>query len=85
MQQYPSGHIRLLQNPHELEVFSNNRSKKIKLINQNKGQKEMVNEFLNSLLNNTNPPIPFHEIVSVTKASFKVLESIKNGGKQIQL
>lgn len=82
---FSNGKSAILKDFKELEVFSNNRSKKIKLINQNKGQKEMVNEFLNSLLNNTNPPIPFHEIVSVTKASFKVLESIKNGGKQIQL
>ena len=29
--------------------------------------------------------LPFEEIVAVTKASFKVIESIKRGGQQIEI
>ena len=45
----------------------------------------MVNKFLNGLLNKGKAPIPFDEIVAVTKASFKVLESIKRAGEQIEI
>jgi predicted dehydrogenase/threonine dehydrogenase-like Zn-dependent dehydrogenase len=69
----------------ELKIFGTGKPKKVKLFNQNKGQKEMVNEFLNGLLNKGKAPIPFDEIVAVTKASFKVLESVKRGGEQIEI
>ena len=69
----------------ELKIFGTGKPKKEKLFNQNKGQKEMVNKFLNGLLNKGKAPIPFDEIVAVTKASFKVLESIKRAGEQIEI
>ena len=56
-----------------------------KILNQNKGQKEMVDAFVNSLLEEGKAPISFEEIVAVTKASFKVLESVKRGGKQVEI
>lgn len=45
----------------------------------------MINAFIDGLLKDGKAPIPFEEIVSVTKASFKVLESIKNGGEQFEI
>ena len=36
--------------------------KRDKLINQNKGQKEMVEAFVNGLLNDGKAPIPFEEL-----------------------
>ena len=45
----------------------------------------MVTSFVNGLLHDGQAPIPFEEIVAVTKASFKVLESIKRGGEQIDI
>lgn len=68
-----------------LKVFGKGKPKKHKLLNQNKGQKEMVNAFLDGLLKEGKPAIAFEEIVAVTKASFKVLESIKSGGAQIDI
>ena len=59
--------------------------KKEKLFNQNKGQKEMVSSFFNKLLIDGQAPIPFIEIVAVTKACFKIIESIKHGGAQIEI
>jgi len=69
----------------ELKIYGKGKPKKKKLLNQNKGQKEMVNAFVNGLLNDGQAPIPFEEVVAVTKASFKVLESIKQGGAQVDI
>ncbi|MCT4630858.1 Gfo/Idh/MocA family oxidoreductase [Winogradskyella sp.] len=69
----------------ELKIFGKGKPKKDKLLNQNKGQKEMVNAFVNGLLNDGKAPIPFQDIVAVTKASFKALESIRRGGEQIEI
>ncbi|MTE26547.1 Gfo/Idh/MocA family oxidoreductase [Winogradskyella ouciana] len=68
-----------------LRIYGKGKPKKKKLLNQNKGQKEMVAAFVNGLLNDGNAPISFQEIVAVTKASFKVLESIKLGGQQVDV
>ncbi|WP_299519960.1 Gfo/Idh/MocA family oxidoreductase [Winogradskyella sp.] len=67
----------------ELKTYGKGRPKKTKILNQNKGQKEMVTAFINGLLNDGQAPISFEEIIAVTEASFKVLESIKRGGEQV--
>tara|TARA_B100000925_G_scaffold171416_1_gene129120 strand:+ start:22678 stop:24822 length:2145 start_codon:yes stop_codon:yes gene_type:complete len=69
----------------ELKIYGKGKASKIKLFNQNKGQKQMVEGFINGILNKGDSPIPFSEIVAVTKASFKVLESISKNGIQIEL
>lgn len=69
----------------ELRIYGKGKPNKTKILNQNKGQKEMVNAFVNGLLSNGESPIPFEDVVAVTKASFKVLESIKCGGQQIEI
>ncbi|EDP71467.1 oxidoreductase [Flavobacteriales bacterium ALC-1] len=69
----------------ELKIYGKGKPKKDKLFNQNKGQKEMVEAFVNGLLTDGNAPIPFKEIVAVTKTSFKVLESVKRGGEQVEI
>ena len=69
----------------ELKIYGKGKPKKDKLFNQNKGQKEMVEAFVNGLLTDGRAPIPFEEIVAATRASFKVLESIKQGGAQVHI
>ncbi|WP_298754915.1 bi-domain-containing oxidoreductase [uncultured Psychroserpens sp.] len=69
----------------ELKIYGKGKPKKRKLFNQNKGQKEMVNAFVDGLLTQGKAPIPFEDIVAVTKASFKVLESVKRGGQQVEI
>ena len=66
----------------ELTIYGKQRPIKIKLFNQNKGQKEMVKSFFNVLLKEGKSPIPFDEIISATRASFKVLQSISDNGAQ---
>ena len=45
----------------------------------------MVEAFMNGILKNGSAPIAIDEIYAVTTASFKVLESIKNGGQQVDI
>ena len=45
----------------------------------------MVESFMDHLLKDGSSPIPFEELYAVTQASFKVLESIKNGGAQVEI
>ena len=82
---FASGTTAILNDFKELRIYGKGKPYKTKLINQNKGQKEMVEGFINGIIADGNAPIPFEEIIAVTKASFKVLESIKNGGKQIKI
>ena len=69
----------------ELKIYGKGKPQKKKLLNQNKGQKEMVEAFVDRLLKDGQAPIPFEDIVAVTKASFKVLESIKRVGEQVEI
>lgn len=74
---FHNGSSGVINNFKELHVFGKNKQKK-KLLNLDKGQKQMVEQFLQSILEGKSL-IPFEEIVAVTKASFAVLESIKTG------
>jgi predicted dehydrogenase/threonine dehydrogenase-like Zn-dependent dehydrogenase len=74
---FHNGSSGVINNFKELRVFGKSKQKK-KLLNLDKGQKPMVEQFLQSLLTGK-PLIPFEEIAAVTKATFAVLESIKTG------
>lgn len=82
---YSQGQTAILNDFKELRIYGNGKPLKRKLLNQNKGQKEMVTAFLDGLLKNGKAPISFEEIVAVTKATFKVIHSIKNNGQQVEL
>ena len=82
---FSAGQSAILNDFKELKIYGKGNPKKTKIFNQNKGQKEMVESFVNGLLADGNAPIPFHDVVAVTKASFKVLESIKRGGEQVEI
>ncbi len=82
---FSAGQSAILNDFKELKIYGKGKPKKTKILNQNKGQKEMVEAFVNSLLEDGKAPISFEEIVSVTKASFKVLESVKHGGEQVEI
>ncbi len=74
---FHNGSSGVINNFKELRMFGKTKQKK-KLLNLDKGQKQMVEQFLQSLLTGK-PLISFEEIVAVTKATFAVLESIKTG------
>jgi polar amino acid transport system substrate-binding protein len=80
---FSAGSTAILSDFKELKIYSKGKPFKKKLLNQDKGQKQMVEAFFSGLLETGEAPIPFGEIYAVTKAAFDVLESIKQGGKQI--
>lgn len=82
---FASGTTAILNDFKELRIYGKGKPSKTKLLNQNKGQKEMVEGFVNGIISNGSVPIAFTEIVAVTKASFKVLESISKNGTQIEV
>jgi predicted dehydrogenase/threonine dehydrogenase-like Zn-dependent dehydrogenase len=82
---FSSGTTAIINDFKELKIYGKGKPWKKKLLNQDKGQKEMVESFINQLLKDGNAPITFDQTYAVTKASFKVLESIKNGGAQVDV
>ena len=82
---FSAGRSAKLTDFRELKIYGRGKVNKEKLFNQNKGQREMISAFLNGLLTDGKAPIAFEEIVAVTKASFRTLESIKRGGEQINI
>ncbi|MDT0559378.1 bi-domain-containing oxidoreductase [Ichthyenterobacterium sp. W332] len=82
---YSTGSTAILNDFKELKIYGKGKPSKKKLMNQNKGQKEMVEAFIGGLLKDGKAPIPFNDILAVTKASFAVLESIKTGGQQVEI
>ncbi|MDD2797094.1 MAG: bi-domain-containing oxidoreductase [Bacteroidales bacterium] len=75
---FHAGSAGILSNFKEVQLFGKKITKK-KLFNQDKGQSQMVEKFVNSIINGTESPITFDEIVAVTKACFAVIESIQSG------
>ena len=82
---FSAGFSGILNDFKELKLYGKGKPKKKKLLNQNKGQKEMVNAFVNGLLKDGEAPIPFNEVVAVTKTCFAIIESIKRGGEQVEI
>ena len=80
---YSSGISVILDDFKSLTIHSKGKPSKFKLWNQNKGQKEMIDSFFNGIIDNGEAPIAFSDVVSVTRACFRVLDSIKNGGQLI--
>jgi len=63
----------------ELMVYSKGKKKKRKLISQDKGQKEEVRWFVETILNGTGELIPFEQIYITSLVTFKIIESIHTG------
>ena len=74
-----SGNTAILSDFKSLKIYGSGRPYKKKFINQNKGQKEMMEIFFERILKEGQSPIPMDEIFTVTRATFKALDSIKNG------
>ena len=69
------------------KIKTHSGAKKIfkKTGNKDKGHKQEVKIFLESIRNNSAAPIAFHEIYNSTLATFKALESIASKGELIKL
>lgn len=80
-----SGTTAVLSDFKNLSIYSGEKTKRKKLFNQNKGQKEMMDSLFNNLLSNGTVPISFNTICRISEASFAVVESISRSGENISL
>lgn len=82
---FASGSTAVLEDFKALRIYGKGKVMRQKLWNQNKGQHDMVGAFIDSLLKDGSSPIPFEDIYAVTKASFLVLESLRNGSQVVSV
>lgn len=76
---YASGTTAVLKDFKVCEIYGRS-VKRIKLANQDKGQKEMMRQFFDSLKSRCTSPIEMDEIFAVTKATFAALKSLQENG-----
>ncbi len=75
---FSAGTTAILKDFKELEIYGKGKPYKKKLINQDKGQKDMVDAFLDATGNEQVMPISFEETFITTLSTFKIIESIRN-------
>jgi len=76
---YSSGITAIIHDFKKCEIYGKDKIEKSKLYKQDKGQKSMMEMFLNGL-KNANSPIPIEQIFAVTLATFAVIKSIRGNG-----
>lgn len=74
---YSNGMSIVIDDFKSMDIYGSKKTTK-KLINQDKGHKAEIKEFLDSVRLGTDTPISFEEIYFSTKMSFDILTSIKN-------
>jgi len=67
-----------------LELVHDSRRKTVKGA-QNKGWKDEWVAFSRAICKDGEPPIPYEQLMGVTKASFAAVESLRSAGQKIQL
>lgn len=82
---FANGKTGILQDFKEIKIYGKGKKTKKTLFNQNKGQKEMMESYLKNLTIGKGSPISFEEIYNVTKTTFKILQSIQDGGQRIEI
>jgi len=76
------GKIAVLDDFRALEMVHDGRRKTVKGA-QDKGWKDEWVVFSKAIRDGGEPPIPYEQLVGVMKATFAVMESIRNDGRKI--
>jgi polar amino acid transport system substrate-binding protein len=76
---FSHGTVAIVDDFKNLKIYTNGKKKRKKLLSQNKGQKEEVKQFVNSLLHGTSELISFKEIYNTSLITFKINDSIQTG------
>ncbi len=74
---YTNGTTSVLTDFSKLEIFGKGKPLRKKILNQNKGQGQMVSEFLDGIKTGKSALISPQEIFTVAKACFAIIESIQ--------
>ena len=80
---YSSGMVAVINDYKEMSIFG--KSEKKFTSSQDKGHTAEVKAFCDAIKNGKPTPISFNEIYTSMLATFKVLESIAQNGKQIEV
>lgn len=75
---YKEGMTGVLKDFKELEIYGSGKPFTKKLSSQNKGQKKMLNLFIDAIKTGNPSPISFEEIYTVTLTTFKIIESLRS-------
>ncbi len=76
---YSNGCTAILEDFKEALIYSGGKSRKKKLMVQDKGQKEEVKAFIQAILKGESGPIPLEELVNTSLVTFRILESLQTG------
>ncbi|MBW2062858.1 MAG: bi-domain-containing oxidoreductase [Deltaproteobacteria bacterium] len=76
---FAHGETAVVEDFKTLTFYSKGKKKKKTLLSQDKGQKNEINLFLESLSKGAGEIIPFEEIYSASLVTFKIIESIQRG------
>ncbi|NLT49158.1 MAG: Gfo/Idh/MocA family oxidoreductase [Clostridiales bacterium] len=75
---YQAGQAGIIEDFKKLTIQGEKKPLTKRLVTQDKGQKEMVRKFLESIKSGGAPLIPPDEVFAVTRTTFSVLESMKS-------
>ena len=77
---FTGGRVAVLNDWRRLELVANGKRKVTRsLLSQDKGHKDAWRAFLKAVGQGQQPPIPYDQLIGVTRASFAAVESLRNG------
>jgi len=77
---FTGGRVAVLNDWRRLELVANGKRKVTRsLLSQDKGHKDAWRAFLKAVGQGQEPPIPYDQLIGVTRASFAAVESLRNG------
>jgi polar amino acid transport system substrate-binding protein len=86
LEAHRAGTAAILKDFREVHIIaSNQRASKKKLMFQDKGQPHMVAAFLDSIRSGKPALIPFEEIAAVTRATLRIVDSLRAGGSMFRV
>jgi predicted dehydrogenase len=78
------GRVAVLDDFRSLETVQNGQRTRVKKA-QDKGWKDEWIAFSDAIRNGGQPPIPYEQLVGVTKATFAAIVSLRSGGAKVQV
>ncbi|MCM3905557.1 MAG: bi-domain-containing oxidoreductase [Pyrinomonadaceae bacterium] len=76
---FGEGKVFVLDDFRNAHLYRNGREEKLKLSKQDKGQAEEVKAVCRMVLDGGPPPISLEELASTTRATFRILDSLRSG------
>ncbi len=80
---YAAGTTAIINDFKECFIYGSGKPQKYKLLSQDKGQKNMIEQFIGHLKEGVSP-IPMDQIFATTKATFAAIKSIQENGTPVK-